>query len=160
VLTGLPVYPYRPGDGSPQGDEKGNAVQGRGCPRNCQRRAGCHHATGATWEGDGRHRPASQDTCHHGRGIPPRPGRQRSRAGRGALVCMARVLSGWRMGRSGSGVGRQASWAGRNSGHLLPYAEGIGPCSPVFIGGQAVAAELEVVVDAGVGGQESLGMAR
>ena len=56
------------------------------------------------------------------------------------------------MGWSGSGVGRQASCAGRNSGHLLPYAESIVPCSPVFVCGQEVAAELEVIVDAGVGG--------
>jgi len=34
-LTTVPTRPYRPGDGSPQGDEKWNAVQGRGCPRNC-----------------------------------------------------------------------------------------------------------------------------
>jgi hypothetical protein len=47
----------------------------------------------------------------------------------------------------------------RNSGHFLPYAAGVGPCSPVFIGAQA-AAELEVVVDAGVGGEETLGVAR
>ncbi len=64
------------------------------------------------------------------------------------------------MGRSGSGASRRASCGGRNSGHFLPYAEGVGPCSPVFIGGQAMAAELEVVVDAGVGGQEALGVAR
>ena len=43
------------------------------------------------------------------------------------------------MGRSGSGIGCRASCSGRNSGHLLPYAEGPVPCSPVFICGQAVA---------------------
>ena len=60
------------------------------------------------------------------------------------------------MGRSGSGVGRRAACAGRNSGHLLPYAEGTVPCSPVFIWDQEVVAELEMIVGAGVGGQEAL----
>ena len=47
-----------------------------------------------------------------------------------------------------------------NRGDLAPNAESSGPGGTVFIGGEKVAAELEVVVDAGVGGQEALGVAR
>jgi hypothetical protein len=59
----------------------GNAVQSRGCPRNCTRRVLRHHATGFPWEGDAGPRPASQETCHqqastHSRraGPPGEPG--------------------------------------------------------------------------------------
>ena len=59
-------------DGSLRGS-KGNTVrcpgnrlrQSRGCPRNCKRRAERLDATGESWEGGARRRPASQETCHH-----------------------------------------------------------------------------------------------
>ena len=47
-----------------------------------------------------------------------------------------------------------------NCGDLAPGAESGVAGGTVFNGGEAVAAELDVVVDAGVGGQELLGMAR
>ena len=47
-----------------------------------------------------------------------------------------------------------------NCGDLAPGAEGSVAGGTVFNGGEAMAAELEMVVDAGVGGQEALGVAR
>ena len=47
-----------------------------------------------------------------------------------------------------------------NRGDLTPGAKGDAAGGPVLVGGEAIAAELEVVVDAGVGGQETLGVAR
>lgn len=47
-----------------------------------------------------------------------------------------------------------------NCGDLAPGAEGGVTGGTVFNGGEAMAAELEVIVDAGVGGQEALGVAR
>lgn len=47
-----------------------------------------------------------------------------------------------------------------NCGDLMPGAEGGVAYGTVLVGGEAMAAELEVVVDAGVGGQELLGVAR
>ena len=47
-----------------------------------------------------------------------------------------------------------------NRGDFTPGIEGGVAGGTVFNGGEAMAAELEVVVDAGVGGQETLGMAR
>ena len=48
--------------------------RGRGCPRNCKRRAKSVNATGRQgWEGRIAQRPASQETCQHeltGRGVP------------------------------------------------------------------------------------------
>ncbi len=44
----------------------------------------------------------------------------------------------------------------RDADHLAPGAEGVVACDMMFVGGQAMAAELEVVVDAGVGGEEAL----
>lgn len=46
-----------------------------------------------------------------------------------------------------------------NRGDLTPGAESGVAGGTVLVGGEAVAAELEVVVDAGVGGQETLGVA-
>ena len=46
-----------------------------------------------------------------------------------------------------------------NRGDLAPGAESGVAGGSVFNGGEAMAAELEVVVDAGVGGQEALGVA-
>jgi len=48
----------------------------------------------------------------------------------------------------------------RSAGHVPPDLEGGVASGAVLDGGQAVATELEMVVDAGVGGQEALGMAR
>lgn len=52
-------------------------VQLRDCPRNCRRRAILKRTTGPrrAWEGSGKRRPASQETCHlpltqTGRGAP------------------------------------------------------------------------------------------
>ena len=47
-----------------------------------------------------------------------------------------------------------------NRGDLTPGAEGGVAGGPVLSGGEAMAGELEVVVDAGVGRQEALGVAR
>ena len=47
-----------------------------------------------------------------------------------------------------------------NRGDLAPGMEGGVAGGTVFNGGEKVTTELEVVVDAGVGGQELLGMAR
>jgi len=52
----------------------------------------------------------------------------------------------------------RASRGGRSAGNLAPGAEGSVACGTVLVGGQAVATELEVVVDAGMGGQEALGV--
>ena len=46
-----------------------------------------------------------------------------------------------------------------NRGDLTPGAEDGVACGTVLVGGEAMAAELEVVVDAGVGRQELLGVA-
>jgi len=43
-----------------------------------------------------------------------------------------------------------------NVGNFAPGAEGGVACGTVLVGGQAVAAELEVVVDAAVGREEAL----
>ncbi len=48
----------------------------------------------------------------------------------------------------------------RNAGDLAPGAEGGVACGAVLVSGQAMAAELEVVVDPAVNGQEAPGMAR
>jgi len=53
----------------------------------------------------------------------------------------------------------RASRSGCYADHLAPGAESSVPGSTVLVGGQAMAAELEVVVDAAVDGQEALGMA-
>ena len=47
-----------------------------------------------------------------------------------------------------------------NRGDLTPGADGGVAGGTVLGGGEAMAAELEVVMDAGVGGQELLGVAR
>ena len=44
-------------------------------------------------------------------------------------------------------------------GDPAPSAEGDVAGGPVLVGGEVVAAELAAVVDAGVGGQEALGVA-
>ena len=54
---------------------------------------------------------------------------------------------------------RLGSPAGRGAGHVSPGRESGLASGTVLVGGEAMAAELEVVVDAGVGGQEELGMA-
>ena len=51
-------------------------------------------------------------------------------------------------------------WGISNCGDLAPGAEGDVAGGPVLGGGEAMAAELEVVVDAGVSEQELLGVAR
>lgn len=48
----------------------------------------------------------------------------------------------------------------RNAGDLAPGAEGGVACSAVLIGGQAMTAELEMGVDAAMGGKEVLRMTR
>ena len=51
-------------------------------------------------------------------------------------------------------------WGISNCGDLAPGAKGDVAGGPVLGGGEAMAAELEVVVDAGVSEQELLGVAR
>ena len=54
------------------------------------------------------------------------------------------------------------SWAlcgGRNTSHFTLGAKSRGTGSTVFGGGETMAAKLEVVVDAGVSGQETLRLA-
>lgn len=53
----------------------------------------------------------------------------------------------------------RSSRSGCDADHLAPSAKGGVSCGTVLIGGQAMAAELEMVVDTGVGGEEALGMA-
>ncbi len=48
---------------------------------------------------------------------------------------------------------------GCNTGHFAPSTEGSVACGAALVGGQAMATELEVVVDPAVGGQETLGVA-
>jgi len=54
----------------------------------------------------------------------------------------------------------RASSRRRDAGHLAPGVESGVPGGAVLVGGQAVATELEVVVDAGVGGEEAPGVPR
>ena len=53
----------------------------------------------------------------------------------------------------------RASHGGRCASHLAPGTEGRVACGVVLVGCQAVAAELKMVVDAAMGGEEALGMA-
>ena len=46
------------------------------------------------------------------------------------------------------------------AGDLAPEAEGGASCGSVLVGGEVMSAELKVVVDPAVGGEEALGMAR
>ena len=47
-----------------------------------------------------------------------------------------------------------------NAGHFAPSVEGGIACGTMFVGVQAVAAKLEEVMDAAVGGGKTLGMTR
>ncbi len=61
------------------GEGVGKSRQIRDCPRNCERRATLRcHCPQTGWEGAGKQRPASQETCHPngtrtGRGVWKRP---------------------------------------------------------------------------------------
>jgi len=54
----------------------------------------------------------------------------------------------------------RSSRCGRYADHLAPGSEGGVASGTVLVGRQAVAAKLEVVVDAAVGGKEALSVAR
>ena len=49
---------------------------------------------------------------------------------------------------------------GDSAGHISPDPQGGVPCIAMLVGGQMMAAELEVVVDEGMSGQKALGMSR
>jgi len=57
------------------------------------------------------------------------------------------------------GLSRSSCGRG-DANHLAPGAEGGVACGTVLVGGQAVATELEVAVDAAVDGEEALGVRR
>jgi len=47
-----------------------------------------------------------------------------------------------------------------NADHLTPCLEGVGAGGSISARGQAMAAELDVIVDLAVGGEETVGVAR
>lgn len=67
-------------------------------------------------------------------------------------LALQRLCEGWRLIRVSRG--------GRDAGNLAPGAAGGVAGGTVLVGGHAVATELKVVVDAAVGGQEALRVAR
>ncbi len=52
----------------------------------------------------------------------------------------------------------RSSRCGHDADHLAPGAEGSVACGTMFVGGQAMATELEMVVDAAMDGAEALGV--
>jgi len=64
---------------------------------------------------------------------------------------MKGAAEGWRLIR--------VSRSRRDAGNLAPGAESVIAGGTVLVGGQAMAAELELVVNAALGGKEALGVA-
>ncbi len=54
----------------------------------------------------------------------------------------------------------RSSRGGRDANHVAPIVKGSVAGGTIFVGSQSVAAELKVVVDAAMGGQEALRVAR
>ena len=68
-------------------------------------------------------------------------------------------MSGWRA-RAHLGVRLDWLLRGNSAGHISPDLKGGITCIAMVVSGQAMATELEVVVDVGLNGQEASGMSR
>ncbi len=89
----------------------------------------------------------------HGRGTARHRGRSRPAP---ASTCAATVLSGWRKAACCGVRTADRLQAVCDAGHIAPDLEGEVARSTILGGSQAMAAELEVIVDPAVDGEEAL----
>ena len=83
---------------------------------------------------------------------------KREGTGAGSLLGSGRYCQVVREGPAMDRGRRLGSPTSRGAGHLSPGLERGGASGTVLVGGEAMATKLEVGVDAGMGGQEALGV--